>query len=95
MKKKPAHTLINSETTVYDLVATPVLDDFGHAELVVFLRLLVALDRYAPVRRMPVLNRELHADPRTVGRALDRLEERGVVRVRYDASGRRTIEVVR
>jgi hypothetical protein len=93
-KKKPSTSLINADTTVYDLVATDVLDVLTHAELIVFLRLLVADEKYGSAR-MPVVNRELHADPRTVGRALSRLQARRIVSVSFDAAGARTIEVLR
>lgn len=94
MKKKPVTITLFATSSIADLVAVGVLDELTHAELVVLLRLLVARERYLE-RRMPVRNRELYDDPRTVGRALAKLAKRGVVRVRSDASGQRTIEVVR
>lgn len=91
---KPITSTLTATSTVADLVATRALDDMNQTEILVFLRLLAAFDVHCK-RRMPVLNRELHDDKRTVGRALAGLEARGVVKVRHDASGGRTVELVR
>lgn len=90
MKKK--WPKLDAKTTIATLAYHPIVDDLDRGALLVYLRLLSAVATQRS-KTIGIHNSALHKNPKTAGVSLRSLEEKGYVRVVFNGTGQRTIEV--
>lgn len=79
--------------TIATLAASPLLNALSGIELIVYLRLLLAMHHEGD-RRVKVANADLYRETRTAGRALLELERLKLIRVERKDGESRTIAVL-
>lgn len=93
-RSPPSNERPTADTTVANLARMAILDTLTGPQLVVYLRLL-AETKVQRSRTVSVINADLYRSPRTAVRALRELEDLGIVKLQFDGSLQRTIEVPR
>jgi hypothetical protein len=90
-KRSPKHP--HPAMSVRNLAHLTLLDCLSGPELVVYIRLVGATADQAK-RTVRITNAALYRNPRTAAAALNKLEDRGLITIRYDGPIDRLIEVL-
>lgn len=93
----PTPKRLHPADPLWKIAESPWIDELGHLELVVYLRLLGRTHRKGSLS-VVMTNAAIHRNPRRVGAALRRLEDRGLVVVGFkkiDGEKTRVISVRR